>query len=405
MAHDVFISYSSKDKPIANGVCANLEGAGVRCWIAPRDIAPGEDWPTAIAKAIPQSRIMVLVFSSNSNSSEDVGRELMLAANSKLVIIPFKIENIEPEPGKQYYLARTHWLDAMNPPTKKQIATLVSRVKSILPATDPGNVDGTEPDQELSRVALPKLSSPIRPAWLRYLWIPVMLVILGVLAWIMFIVDLNQHTTTLTRLLTSMATVSTHPMNNDQVIPTSKSQYIFQDDFSDETSGWDISTDQVAERYYENGEYIIRILPGYTSNYSNSWSVADVKDLGNVTIEVDARFVSGEGAYGIIVNYLSDQYFNFIEITPDGYWDLVQKSGGYYSDLVLFQPSSVIRTGTSTNRLRIELSESSVLYVNDQFISNLAIPHMVSGVGLWATAWSGSGFEVAFDNLVITQLP
>jgi hypothetical protein len=48
MAHDVFISYSSKDKPLADGICANLEAVGIRCWTAPRDIGPGEDWPTAI---------------------------------------------------------------------------------------------------------------------------------------------------------------------------------------------------------------------------------------------------------------------------------------------------------------------------------------------------------------------
>jgi hypothetical protein len=109
MAHDVFISYSSKDKPIADAACANIEAAGIRCWIAPRDIAAGEDWPTAITRAISQSRIMVLVFSASSNSSEDVSREIILAANNRLVIIPFKIDNVEPEPGKQYYLARTHW--------------------------------------------------------------------------------------------------------------------------------------------------------------------------------------------------------------------------------------------------------------------------------------------------------
>ncbi len=133
MAHDVFISYSSKDKPIADAVCAKIEAAGVRCWIAPRDIRPGEDWPAAISQGISQSRVMVLVFSSHSNSSEDVSRELILAANSKLVIIPFKIENVEPEPGKQYYLARMHWLDAINPPTQEQIQELVSRVKVLVP--------------------------------------------------------------------------------------------------------------------------------------------------------------------------------------------------------------------------------------------------------------------------------
>ena len=31
--HDVFISYSSKDKPVADAVCAALESKRVRCWI------------------------------------------------------------------------------------------------------------------------------------------------------------------------------------------------------------------------------------------------------------------------------------------------------------------------------------------------------------------------------------
>ena len=194
MAHDVFISYSSKDKLVADGICVNLEAAGVRCWIAPRDIAPGEDWPTAIANAIPQCRVMVLVFSANSNASEDVGRELILAARNKLVIIPFKIENIEPEPGKDYYLARTHWLDAMNPPTQEQIRALLICVKALLPAretpparyvqppTPPRNdqpTAGNEPQQPAGLRPAPKG----RPKWLRYLWIPASFLRLGLISW------------------------------------------------------------------------------------------------------------------------------------------------------------------------------------------------------------------------------
>ena len=131
MAHVVFISYSDKDKQIADAICANLEGVGIRCWIAPRDIVPGENLPAAIAKAISQSRVMVLVFSTHANSSEEISRELYLAANSKLGIISFKIENIEPEAGKQYYLARTHRLDAGNPPTQEQMRALIDCVEAF----------------------------------------------------------------------------------------------------------------------------------------------------------------------------------------------------------------------------------------------------------------------------------
>jgi len=179
MAHDVFISYSSKDKPIADAVCARLEAAGVRAWIAPRDIGPGEDWPTAITNAIALSRVMVLVFSAHSNSSADVGRELNLATNERLVIIPFKIENIEPEPGKLYYLAGTHWLDAMNPPTEEQIGQLVQRVVSILQVTGPKAPPAPVP------VRSPRGPRPARkPRWglLLLLGLILALVAVGILA-------------------------------------------------------------------------------------------------------------------------------------------------------------------------------------------------------------------------------
>ena len=52
MPHDVFISYSSKDKNVADAVCAVLERNGIRCWVAPRDVIPGIVWGTAIVGAI-----------------------------------------------------------------------------------------------------------------------------------------------------------------------------------------------------------------------------------------------------------------------------------------------------------------------------------------------------------------
>ena len=54
MAHDVFISYSVKDKNVADAVCANLEAGGIRCWIAPRDVGTGGTWAEEIVQAIRQ---------------------------------------------------------------------------------------------------------------------------------------------------------------------------------------------------------------------------------------------------------------------------------------------------------------------------------------------------------------
>ena len=47
--HDVFISYASHDAALANNVAAALEGLGLKCWIAPRDVTPGAHYASEIA--------------------------------------------------------------------------------------------------------------------------------------------------------------------------------------------------------------------------------------------------------------------------------------------------------------------------------------------------------------------
>ena len=41
MSHDIFVSYSSKDKAVADAIVSALENSGLRCWVAPRDVKPG----------------------------------------------------------------------------------------------------------------------------------------------------------------------------------------------------------------------------------------------------------------------------------------------------------------------------------------------------------------------------
>src|SRR5437764_13240688 len=50
--HDVFISYSSTEKAMADAMCATLEANKLRCWIAPRDIIPGKSWGGSIVGAL-----------------------------------------------------------------------------------------------------------------------------------------------------------------------------------------------------------------------------------------------------------------------------------------------------------------------------------------------------------------
>ena len=132
MAHDVFISYSTKDKLVADAVCATLETAKIRCWITPRDILPGLDWAESIEDAITKSKILVLIFSSYSNDSKQIAREISLAFNSEVTVIPFRIEDVEPKGAMKYYLLNTHWQDALTRPIENHIKKLVEIVSNFI---------------------------------------------------------------------------------------------------------------------------------------------------------------------------------------------------------------------------------------------------------------------------------
>jgi len=132
MAHDVFISYSQKDKPTADAACAALEAAGIRCWIASRDVPFQTSWPAAIVGAIGQCRVMVLVFSSQAVASKDVQREVVQAFQNGVVVVPLRIEDVRPSGDMAYYMSNSHWLDALTPPLAAHLKTLCQTVQGIL---------------------------------------------------------------------------------------------------------------------------------------------------------------------------------------------------------------------------------------------------------------------------------
>ncbi len=66
MPHDVFISYAHQDQKTALAICAGLEAQGIPCWIAARDIGPGNEWAESIAGAVKSSKAMVVVMTTSA---------------------------------------------------------------------------------------------------------------------------------------------------------------------------------------------------------------------------------------------------------------------------------------------------------------------------------------------------
>src|SRR4051812_4773011 len=152
--HDVFISYSSRDKTTADAICAAMESRQVRCWMAPRDVPVGQDWGASIIDAIAESRVMILVFSANSNMSQQVIREVERAVAKSVTVLPFRIESVEMSKSLEYFLSSCHWLDAFNQPMDEPLKKLVARVKLLL-------LDDSAAERASAAIAS---SAPVQPA-------------------------------------------------------------------------------------------------------------------------------------------------------------------------------------------------------------------------------------------------
>jgi TIR domain-containing protein len=145
MARDVYISYSHVDKAAADAACATLERAGIRCWIAPRDITPGDEWSASIIKAIDQCSAMVLIFSQNANNSRQIRREVERAITVGIPLVPVRIEDVVPTESLAYFMGTVHWLDAMTPPFENHLVKLADALKALLQARAPSPSAATAP--------------------------------------------------------------------------------------------------------------------------------------------------------------------------------------------------------------------------------------------------------------------
>jgi WD40 repeat protein len=158
MSHDVFISFSSKDKNAGDAVCAILERNGIRCWIAPRDVTPGMTWGGEIVSAIHGAKVMVLVFSGAANTSPQIEREVERAISKGIPVIPFRIEDVQPSDSLEYFISASHWLDAFSEPLEQHLEKLAQVVKRIV------EVRGTDGNKvNPSNHAPPPRTAPTAP--------------------------------------------------------------------------------------------------------------------------------------------------------------------------------------------------------------------------------------------------
>ena len=130
----LFVSYSSLDKPAADSIVAALEADGIDCWMAPRNILPGEKWANAIISAIGSCRAMAVICSANAMASRQIPKEVDRAAHRGIPLIPIRIDATELSEGLEYYLSDCHWLDASKGALEGHLPEMAKKLHQLLEA-------------------------------------------------------------------------------------------------------------------------------------------------------------------------------------------------------------------------------------------------------------------------------
>lgn len=160
----VFISYANLDLEAAEALCAGLESRQLDCWMAPRDILPGDDWGSAIVSAIESCRLMVLVFSYRAKVSPQVRREVAHAARRDLPIVVFRMDGTEP--GGAYGILEEEFAGAPTAgvPLEARMKSLYDGIFAVL---DGGDLKPVELPSGSRAPVLPALalSGLARTAW------------------------------------------------------------------------------------------------------------------------------------------------------------------------------------------------------------------------------------------------
>ena len=149
MSAPVFLSFASSDRKAAETICKAVEQRGFECWIATRNIAPGDNFQESITRAIRTAKVMILVFSAHANNSLEVKKEIALAGRYNVIVVPVRVEDVVPNDALSYELAVRQWIDLFDDwenAIERLILQVSTVVQAIPAAAAPAGTRLSEPD-------------------------------------------------------------------------------------------------------------------------------------------------------------------------------------------------------------------------------------------------------------------
>lgn len=181
---------------------------------------------------------------------------------------------------------------------------------------------------------------------------------------------------------------------------------LFEDDFATYSGRWQQKeTPKASVSYGEAALNLLVVSPGVWV-----WTVPDYQSpLRDYRVEVTATIQGGsaDALVGVMLDYLDDEHFYAVLVTPQGVWQFGRYEETEWIDLTPPDAAPVERAANeSAIRLRVEVVGSTVmLFIGDQLAGRVTVEEEMSGAVFGLTARAGRGYvDVVFDDFIVTAL-
>jgi len=179
---------------------------------------------------------------------------------------------------------------------------------------------------------------------------------------------------------------------------------LFEDDFSNPSSGWPRESEEVYEFDYENDEYHILMKK---SNWAAWASNKTLELFTDFTLEIDARLLSGptQSLYGVVFRLQdNDNLYRFL-VWGDGHYLVGTKLNGKWTVLQSKTKSAFINQGNSTNHFKVVCEGSKIeVYVNGHYLTTVTDDSLSEGYMGVIVDTPQANTHVSFDNLRVYSL-
>lgn len=411
MTQDVFVSYSSKDKSITDAIIATLEQNQIRCWYAPRDIKPSDDWGKAIARAIDESKIFLIVFSSYSNQSQRVLDELNLAISCEIPILPFRIENLEPDGAMRLHLSSRHWLDAYEPSWESHLRKLINTISTHL------NNTLAEDEIEIPQSLVEKKKKTTRNINSRQILIAIAVMAIIIAAGWAGLTQLNLIGEGSRGLIDNPAeplpasptapsttdTINEVPVNEDNTcslyLPDLETQMHleFCDSFDSNINGWRVGTNSssdISENFkLQDGVYSWQIECSNNNYGCVSPSYPNkVNRQSDFLLAADFSLIEGSSnlSYGLRFRNDGQNYYEFL-ISDTKEFSVNSWFNGNFYFLVFNQDAPMVEPGGMNHLAVNAIGSKFIFYINNEQVAEIENDYISEGIPGVVTSFLNSG--------------